>query len=58
MEGVAELRCIGISLEKTSVWARHFARSRREYQDDSGEFEDCTVKAVKLCRHKKKRAEF
>jgi hypothetical protein len=58
MEGVAELRCTGINLERDKCSARHFSRSQREYQDGLREYEDITVKAAKLCRHKKKRAEF
>ena len=42
----------------TSVWARHFAWSWREHQDGSGESKDSAIKAAKLCRHKKERADF
>jgi hypothetical protein len=58
MGGVVELRCIGIILEKAGVWAQHFARSRGEHQDGSGETKDSAVNAAKLCRHKKERDEF
>jgi hypothetical protein len=44
--------------KKAGVRSRHFASSRREYQDGSGEYEDIIVQAAKLCRHQKKRAEF
>ena len=45
MEGVVELRCNGISLEKSKCLGQR-------------ESEDSAVKTAKLCRHKKKRAEF
>jgi hypothetical protein len=49
---------LGSAWREAGVWAQHFARSRREYQDGSRESEDSAVKAVKLRRHKKKRVEF
>jgi hypothetical protein len=45
---------LGSAWREAGVWARHFARSRREYQDGSGESEDNTVKTAKLRRHNEK----
>jgi hypothetical protein len=49
---------LGSAWRKAGVWAQHFTRNRREYQDGSGESKDSAIKAAKLCRHKKKRAKF
>src|SRR5699024_6564157 len=49
---------MGSAWREAGVWARYFARSRREHQDGSRESEDSAIEAAKLCRHKKKRAEF
>ena len=49
---------MGSAWRKASVWARHFAPSWREHQDVSVESKDSAIKAAKLCRHKKERAEF
>jgi hypothetical protein len=56
--GLQNFVALGSAWRKASVWARHFSRSRREYQDGLGEYEDSAVKAVKLCRRKEKRVEF
>jgi hypothetical protein len=49
---------MGSAWRKAIVRARHSARSWREHQDGSRESKDSAIKAAKLCRHKKKRAEF
>jgi hypothetical protein len=52
----AGLLCIGIKLVKAVLWARNYTRGRRTSANDKGEFENCAVKAEKLCGYPEKTA--
>jgi hypothetical protein len=58
MRGIIELRCIGTNLEKGRCSVQTFFSKSRRISEWFGEYEDSTVKAAKLYRHPKKRAEF
>jgi hypothetical protein len=58
MEGVVELHCNGISMEKSKCSGLTFCSKLKRTSRWLGEPEDSAVKAAKLCRHKKERAEF
>jgi hypothetical protein len=58
MEGVVGLRCTGISLERIKCFGPSFCSKPKRILRWFGRIEDSVVKAVKLGRHKKKRAEF
>jgi hypothetical protein len=52
----AGLHCIGVKLVKGSSLDRILYKSRRTSPSNKGEFENCTVKAEKLCGYPEKTA--
>jgi hypothetical protein len=58
MGGVVELCCNGISLEKSKCSGQTFCSKLKRTSGWFGEPKDSAIKAAKLCRHEKERAEF